>query len=189
MKKMKKNQLRWCVGVLLFAMVSPAFAFDSTHYMSSLNEILIIIQDVCIGLGLGLFLGGIFKLKRYGESRTFMSQQLTIGKPLGMIFSAVCLLTIKVALGTISQTLWGDSSPLAYPDQSDMAGKILKPLIATVRVLGVIGVIRGIILFSRAGGEQSQPGTVGKAFMHIIGGLLCMHVINVYNILNDILTF
>ena len=75
---------------------------------SNFKEILFIVNYVAIGSGFCLLLSAMFKLKRYGESRTMMSSQMSLSGPLFTLIAGVALLmlptTLEVLLGTIRST-------------------------------------------------------------------------------------
>lgn len=192
MKNIRNRLIKQLVAILALLMLSsPAWAlgYNNQHVLESLRWVAIITQDFCILAGVGFMLGGLFKMKRYGEMRTFMSHQLTLGKPLSMIIVGACLLAIPVAVKTIMLAIYGQVNPLPYPDAGSGSAEVIKPVIILVRLVGLFGLIRGIMLFTRIGGEQGQPGMLGKAMLHIIGGVLCIHIINTYNILKFMLGF
>lgn len=145
-----------------------------------------IIQIVAVLLGVVLLVGSLFQFKRYGEMRTFMSQQMTMAGPLGMLLASACLLSLPTFLGTSLLALWGDTSPLQYTGGTSGLGQLMPPILIFVRIVGLISIIRGVLLLSRAG-HQGQPGTLGKAFTHIIAGVMCMHILGVTGLLENIL--
>ncbi len=171
----------------MMLLTSPAWAVNSFHLTQSLMQVAVIAQDFGIIMGLGLFAGGLFKLKRYGEMRTMMSSQMTIAKPLFMMFSGIALICLPVMTATLLQAIWGTSSPLAYPVYSSYDFEsLMTPIIVFIRLVGVFGIIRGFILLSRAGNEQGQPGQVGKAILHLVGGIMCVHIIGVSQLIENI---
>jgi intracellular multiplication protein IcmC len=56
-----------------------------------------------------------------------------------------------------------------------------------VRIIGVGAIIRSIILISRSGSSGGQPGTLGKALILFMSGLLLIHIVGVYYLLEQIL--
>ncbi len=179
-----KNSLGF---LFLMGITSPVFAMDSSHLTEGLGTIATITQDFGVAMGVCLFITCLFKFKRYGEARTMMSYQHTAIKPLVMLFCSVCLMCLPLFMQTMLLALWGSSSPLAYPDFMDAnENAMMQPLIQFARLVGIMGVMRGLMLLSRAGGEQGQPGGVGKAVLHIIGGLLCVNIYTVYELLYDL---
>lgn len=174
---MKKQRI--LTFFLLFTFASPIFA-DSYNLMIAVRYTSIILQSIAIALGVSLLLAAFFKFKRYGEMRTFMSQQMSIAKPLGMMIAGVSLLCLPMVINTLRLAIFGVDSPLAYPAISGPEStQMIKPVIGLVRIVGVIGIMRGLTLVSRAGGEQAQPGTLGKAILHLVGGVMCLHITDV----------
>ena len=160
---------------------------DPTVLMKNLGYMGIIFQDVAILMGLGLFMSGVFRLKRYAEARTFMSHQMTIAGPLLMMIGGVFLLALPTTLRSALYNIWSTSNPLNYNGSNGTWGALIPPIIIFVRLLGVGAFMRGILLFSRSGSENSQHGTMSKAILHIIGGILCVHILGTLNLLKEIL--
>lgn len=149
----------------------------------------VIAQDVSIGIGIGLFLVGLFQLKRYGEARTFMSQQLTIAKPLMTMLGGMLLLILPTAIRTGLLALWGSGSVMAYHGPTNDFEALIPPIIMIVRLIGVGAFIRGCTLIARAGSEHAQQGTLSKGVLHIIGGLLCVNIMGTVALLETFFDF
>ena len=145
-----------------------------------------ILQTVSIMLGLGLFMGGLFQLKRYGEMRTFMSTQMTIAVPLSMMISGTALLALPTTIATALNAFWSTTSPLNYGGSGYGWDQYVPAVVMFVRVIGVGSFMRGLLLFSRTG-HQAQPGTLSKAMLHLVGGVLCIHIIGTVDLLKSIL--
>ncbi len=146
-----------------------------------------IMETVAVLIGVCLMIGGIFQLKRYGESRTMMSGQHSIAGPLVMLVSGAMLLILPSFIGAAVLALWGTSSPLTYGGDSSGYSSLVPPILLFVRVIGVGAFIRGIVLLSRTGSQQSQAGSLGKALMHILAGVLCVHILGTIDLLEQIL--
>lgn len=147
-----------------------------------------ILESISIILGLSITLGGIFQFKKYGETRTMMSAQHSAAGPLAMVIAGGALLTLPSFIGSALLTFWGNNiSPLNYSDSIGGYAALLPAILMFVRLIGVGSFIRGLVLLSRAGGHQAQPGTLAKAIIHIVGGILCLHVGATLNLLADIL--
>ena len=147
-----------------------------------------ILETVAVIMGVGLTLGGIFQLKKYGESRTMMSGQHSIAGPLMMLLAGAMLMILPTFIGSALLAFWGTASPLSVPGATSSSyGALETPIVIFVRVVGVGSFIRGIVLLSRTGGQQAQHGTLGKAIIHIFGGILCVHIIGTMDLLKQLL--
>ncbi len=148
-----------------------------------------ILQVIAIAIGLALFLGAFFKLKKYGEQRTMMSMQMTMAGPLLMIISGSALLILPTFIGTALLALWGNSNPLQYSGDTTGLGAFIPPILMFVRVIGVGSFIRGLVLLARSGDHQGQQGTMGKALIHILAGILCVNIVGTVDLLEALLGF
>lgn len=142
------------------------------HNLETLGGIL---QAIAIGIGVGLVLSGFFKLMRYGQMRSFMSQQMSLMGPMALIVSGVFMLSIPTTIHLFLSTVWTNTNPIRYQSSGASWDEIFVAIKMFVRVLGVIAIMRGILLLSRLG-SQGQPGTAGKAGMYIFGGILSVHI-------------
>lgn len=147
----------------------------------------IIIENIAIIMGVGFTLAGLFQLKKYGESRTMMSQQHSIAGPLLMLLAGAMLLILPTFVGSMLLAFWGTSSPLSYSGGPAGYSSLVPPVLMFVRIIGVIAFIRGIVLLARSGGQQSQQGTFGKAMIHIFAGILCVHILGTMDLLEQLL--
>ena len=161
---------------------------NPTVLLQNLGIIGNILQSIAILMGLSLFMTGIFKLKRYGEMRTMMSHQMTIAAPLLMLVGGVMLMSLPSMLHTVLLNFWSSNNPTAYTGGgTSQWEQIIPPIIVFVRIIGVCAFMRGIVLFSRAGGEQAQHGTMSRALLHLLGGTLCVNIVGTLGLLKVIL--
>ena len=156
--------------------------------VNNFNIISIILADAALFIGWLLFFTSIYKFKRYGEMRTMMSMHMNILGPLSVLIASIFLLMFPQFLGTLIITLWGKANlnPLPYTSSTTSYGQYIKPILMFVRIIGIVSIIRGILLLSRTGEQQSQPGQAGKAGLHILGGLLSVHIMYTIDLLKSI---
>lgn len=177
-------------ATLLLAVSNVAFADASDVMIRNFDYIARAMQAISIAMGLGLFLGGIFQLKRYGEMRTMMSAQMSLSGPLMMVVAGCALLILPTFIEVLMLSFWGTRSPLAYTGQGLGWRSYLPAIVLFVRIIGIGSIMRGIVLLSRAGHSgQTQPGTVSKAFVHLFGGVLAVNVVGTMHILRSLFGF
>ncbi len=125
--------------------------------------------------GMYLIFKGLLELKKYGESRTMMSQHHELKIPLGFIIAGTLLLYLPSTVYTGTQTVFAETNPIAYtPDQTNDWTNVIQAAYLVIQFLGTIAFIRGLIILSNLG--HAQQGTVGKGFAHILGGILCINL-------------
>lgn len=140
-----------------------------------------------ITAGIFLTLMAIMEFKKMGEQRSMMSQQHGAIKPTILLLCGAMLLILPSFIGTAMLAFWGHMSDLSYSTDLSGYGSLTPAVLAFVRLIGLGSFIRGIILLSRAGGQQSQHGMIGKALIHIFAGILCLHVVETLSLLGNIL--
>lgn len=144
-----------------------------------------IIQSCAVMIGIVLLVGAIFQLKKYGEMRSMMSGQMSLSGPLMMFVAASALLSLPFFINASLLAFEGYTNPMSL--SSDIATDWpIEPILIFVRVVGVASFVRGLVLLSRSGQHQGQPGNTGKAIIHMIAGVLCIHVIGSYELLKNI---
>jgi intracellular multiplication protein IcmC len=162
------------------------FAGHAVVMLHNIGVLANILNYIAILMGLGLFLGGMFKLKRYGEMRTFMSHQMTIWAPIAMIFSGVLLLLLPVTITTSLQAFFGSGQtlPLSYHGETTHNIDAYIPVVnGFIRLIGVGAIMRACMLFSKTGQVGGQPGVMAKALMHLFGGILCVHIVGTVDLM------
>lgn len=160
-------------------------AVSSAHMIDTLMQFSTIVQTVAIGVGLCLVVSGFYKLKKYGESRTFMSQQLSIWGPLVKIIAGVLLMAFPTVLATVVNMLWSTSSPVKYVDSGNPWDGVIRVILTLVRLIGVVAIFRSVMLFSKSGSSNGQTGLIGKGMVHLLGGLFCIHIYGAYQALKS----
>lgn len=147
----------------------------------------VILNSVSVLLGLSLTFGAFMALKKHGEQRTMMSGQGTLAGPLVMLVCGAILMILPKFTSAILLAFWGHRSDMSYTGGATGYSELVPPILIFVRVIGLGSFIRGVFMLSRTGGQQHQPGQIGKALMHIVAGVLCMHVMDTIDLLQDIL--
>ncbi|OGT48005.1 MAG: hypothetical protein A3E82_04395 [Gammaproteobacteria bacterium RIFCSPHIGHO2_12_FULL_38_11] len=161
--------------------------YEASILAQNFDTIAVTIQWIAILMGVCLTLGGLFQLKRLAESRTMMSSQHSAAGPLLMLIAGAMLMILPKVIGLALLSFFGKSSPMSYEGGPSGYNSLMHPILMFVRIIGVASFIRGILMIARAGGQQSQPGTVGKAIVHIFAGIMCVNIIGTLTILKDIL--
>jgi len=183
--------------VLLYA--NAAFAIHipiptpettAANMLHNLGSVAGILGAVSAILGVSLVLGGFFRLKLYGQMRgTFMAHQVTIAGPLVKILAGAIMLVLPTMLHTSMLAFWGNANPLhiATTDGTSPWSAYVPVVIMFVRLIGVGAFIRGIMMLPRTSGQGKQPGVMSKALLHMLGGLLCINVVQTHILLRSIL--
>ena len=144
-----------------------------------------IVNMISIGMGVFFILVGFFKLKRYGEMRTFMSQQMTILAPMMYLMVGSLLLYLPTTLHLFASMVWTNTNPM-QPSPKGGAFYFINAMYIFIRLLGVIGIIRGLAGLASAGG-QGQPGKITKSFLFILGGIMCLHISGTVDIIESLM--
>ena len=183
---------------LVFASL-PAWA-DSSSNIGNLPQILMnnlglisdIMQTVGILLGLGLFVGGMFQLKRYGEMRTMMSSQMSIAGPVMTLLAGVGLLCSPLFIGTLLVSFWGPTGTTDLPfdgDTSNGWAQYVPAVLMLVRLIGIYSFMRGFVMAAKTGSGHAQPGTTGKVLTMLLAGILCVHIMGTIELIESIFGF
>lgn len=164
-------------------------SFSPALLAKNMGIIARVLQSLSIGAGVALFLGGMFQFKRFAQTRTFMSHQMTVATPLMMIIAAVLFLMLPSFSGMLLHSFWGTTSPLRYSGGTSPYQQVIPPVLMFVRIIGVVAIMRGLMLLSRSGRIGGQPGTMGRCMIHLFTGILCMHIVGTTHLLRQIMGF
>ncbi len=146
-----------------------------------------IMNILSITMGILMTFMAINEFKKLGEQKSMMSQQHGAMKPMVLLLCGAMLLILPSFVGTAMLAFWGHTSDMSYSGDTSGYGSLAPAVLAFVRLIGLGSFIRGIVLLSRAGGQQSQPGAIGKALIHIFAGILCLHIVETMNLMGSIL--
>lgn len=141
-------------------------------------------------MGIAFILIGLFRLKKYGQQTVMMMAAANIGEPMIFLFVGVALTWLPSMLNSMTETLWGaqTSSILSY-NVSSMGvtwTSVVGPVMKIIQLIGLIAFVRGFALLTRLAG-QAQPGTLSKAFLHILGGTMAVNIYATIDVINQTL--
>ncbi len=154
------------------------------RFSREVPNLMSLVTAIAYVMGFFFVVKGLFELKRFGESRTMMSGEHHLGKPLTFIFVGAMLIYLPGVVNVSLGTFWGQSAnPYAWQtDSSGETSSISDAVFLIIQLVGTISFIRGLILLTQMGGGQQQ-GVFGRAMAHIIAGTLC---INLYGFLQAV---
>jgi len=47
----------------------------------------------------------------------------------------------------------------------------------------LIAILRGFLILTKVTGQGSQPGTISKGFIHMLGGVMAVHIVKTVEIM------
>jgi intracellular multiplication protein IcmC len=141
-------------------------------------------------MGIGVTLIGLFRLKKYGQQTVMMMSSANIGEPMIFIVTGALLFYLPSTMNMLVETVWGygtsgigsGDSPSVYPSWDEVIG----PVMRIMQIIGLVALIRGISMLTRLAG-QAQPGTIGKAFVHIIAGTMAINIYGTIDVIQNTL--
>jgi intracellular multiplication protein IcmC len=155
-------------------------------FQRNLGPLYHLIVAISYVLGIWFIADSIFRLKKYGQQRTMMSTNASLAKPVILLVIGLALLYFPAFVNISIESLWAygsSDSPLKYPIELSAWSGFVNPLIDSIRLFGLIAVVRGLVLLTRLANESPQPGSVGKGIMHIAAGTLAINIIGTINVI------
>ncbi len=155
------------------------------HLSNSYPDLWRLLTAFSYVMGFALALKALYNLKIYGEMRTMTSSQASMKTPLTYMLASTMLIFAPTAFSIVNYTFFGDDNPLSYTS-GGVGGFTQSSIIAVigvVQIIGLVAFVRGWLLVARAGEQGGQPGTVGKAMTHIIGGAFAINVVQVKDVI------
>ncbi len=169
-----------------WAAVGEDMAGMMRTFQSNLGPVYQLVVAISYVMGVWFIVDSIFRLKKYGQQRTMMSSQASMAKPIILFIIGLGLLYFPTFVNVSIQSIWVNSSSnsvLWWGSTGSTWSAFVNPLIDVVRLFGLIAVVRGLVILTRIAAESTQPGTTGKALMHIIAGTLAINIIGTINII------
>ena len=137
------------------------------------------ITAFCYILGILMFAKGLFRLRKMSDYRTMAYQPVDFVPVAVQLLIATAFIYAPNFLDIAAETIFNTSKPsiLAYTVDDSTTELWITALRTTLQVVGLISFFRGFYMLSKMGeGQAQQQGGSGKAFAHIVGGLLCYHM-------------
>lgn len=180
--------------LLLMPPVAQAISVTDLNSMlanldSSVPGVVQFIFGACYVMGIFFILRSVYKFKQHAQGMSQMSQEKSVVKPLIVLLVGVGFIWLPLLMDSLLASLWnyGTDSVVAYPEQSDPFVLITGPLINIIRVFGLIAIVRGWALLVKLGSEGHTEGVVGKAIIHMVGGILAWNVVGFWSVIQNTL--
>ena len=162
---------------------------DPNVVITNFNYIAMVMGDFGIVAGLCFAVVSFNQFKKHGESRSHGGGQGGIAQPVWSLMAAVMLLFLPIIITSVGYIFFQTDSDLAYQGGNTGTDAWTYVVIVFTRLIGIGAMIRGIILLSRIGGQNTQPGIVGRALIHLFGGVLCVHILGTISFVEQLLGF
>lgn len=140
-------------------------------------------------VGMALCISAIYTLKKFGHRTAFMHVQVGVIGPMVQFFIGVALIYSPTLFKIINQTLF--ETPVTSSEFSGFAQAastqfrlvyIIREISAIIQLIGIFAFLRGWLILTKVGKQGTQPGTVTKGIVHLIGGILAINIITTVNI-------
>lgn len=131
-------------------------------------------------VGLGLIFAGISGLKKLGNRTAFMNADSGVVGPLAKMIIGALLIFFPNFLEVLNKTLFNNTaienaSALLYQGSPSYITH-LRPIIIIIQFIGMVAILRGFLILTKATGQGAQPGTISKGFVHILGGVMAVNI-------------
>jgi intracellular multiplication protein IcmC len=164
----------------------------------SLLQIQKLVSGAAYLIGVMFLIKGIMALKHAGEGKSHMSQGHTMKEPILYLISGAMLLYLPTAMDVILQTVYGSDEILSYNELQGgnpiidvlfgSSGLFGGGLVIFIQLIGLIAFVRGWVMLAKSASQQGgHQGGLGKAAMHIFGGILAINIVQTINIINNTL--
>ncbi len=182
------------VIALLAMMPVAAYAATSTDDITTwmrnlethLPAVLKLLVAASYVMGVCFIVMAIMKLKMFGQSSMYAAQQHSILGPLVYFGVGAMLIYFPSLIDVAIWTFWdyGADYVMGRSVSINSWDGLLQPVVAIVRIIGYISFLRGMLLLARFGQQSAQPGTLGKAIFHLVGGILAVNVLGAWDIVS-----
>lgn len=160
-----------------------------SYAFTSLRTLLVAFSYV---VGAGMVAKGLMMYRQLANQTMSSAQRGELAGPMVWIVIGCILVYFPATLQSTLTTVFGSgemsaaSELIGYGTVSGVERwrEISEVIVMYVRLVGYIAFIRGWIILSKMGHSGTQPGSIGKGVIHIIGGILLVNVIDTVNLLS-----
>lgn len=165
---------------LLATLSSASVAENIVNSMAGSSEFVISLYYV---VGLAMIFAGVNQLKKLGNRTAFMNADSGVVGPVVRMSIGAILIFLPSFFEVLNNTFWGNPafaaiSDIQWPqDSADSLSVAMKPVIVIIQFIGLVAMLRGFLILSKATGQGAQPGTISKGFVHVFGGILAVNIV------------
>lgn len=172
----------WILSLSLLATSSQAnvVANSIVAAMDGSSEFMLSLFYV---VGLAMMFSGVGLLKKLGNRTAFMNSDSGVTGPLARLGIGAILIFLPSFLTVVNNSIFGNpnlipATGLAYGNSASTGFlAALRPIIMIIQFIGMVAMLRGFLILSKATGQGAQPGTISKGAVHIVGGILAVNVV------------
>lgn len=171
-------------------MAEPTFTDLLAHLVSNFGPIERMIAGAMYLVGFVMIFRGIYALKQYGELRTMMSVNADMKTPIILFVVGSVLIFYPSTINMALTSVFGSNNILAYTPNAKWSSESNETFLyvgIVLRIIGYVGFFRGWLLLTHLGSQGSPPGTLGKALVHIVGGILLVNIFATWHIVETTL--
>lgn len=183
-------------------MSMSSFSLDTaiTNLSNSFDSLVTLVVAVSYVTGLALVVRGVMMYRQLANQTMASAQRGEFAGPLVFIVVGAILVYFPSTLNTSLNTLFVGVDQNSLSEASQMIGyqslagvehwqEIADVVVKYVKLVGLIAFVRGWIILSKMGHSGSQPGSVGKGIIHIIGGVLLINIVDTFRMLANTLGY
>ncbi len=186
-----------CVSGLFYTHSAYAISFEPSgstdvstmliNLSKDIPNLMRLVTALAYVMGFFFIIKGVMELKAFGESRSMMSHEHHLSKPLMYLFVGALLIYLPASVESGLNTFWTSPNPYGYlgNESADNWTDLTNSVFMVIQLVGTIAFIRGLIILTTVGGHGGQPNSFAKAITYIIAGVLC---INLYQFLQAVFT-
>lgn len=192
----------------------PVFAADLQDILENVRAVVHPLMGLVIIIsyvaGIGMIFKGLGMLKAFGMPLTQASRPGEVAGPLVYICVGAILIYVPTATDIVSSTIFqgapgfasifGSGNQLNLQSMGKASDKLLgyapvsvegqwadmiDTIVLYVQFIGFIAFIRGWFIIAHSGQPGTQPGSISKGIVHIIGGILAVNFIPLVHIIHN----
>lgn len=174
---------------------SAAFSLDTaiTNLKETFVQLRTLTGALSYVIGVALVVRGLMMYKIFGSQTMASAQKGEFAGPLVFIIVGAILIYYPSTLDTSLKTLFGTTAlkptnqlmNYASLEKTEQWRDLSDVIVKYIYLIGLIAFIRGWVILSKMGHSGSQPGSIGKGIIHIVGGVLLINIVATVNILAE----
>jgi intracellular multiplication protein IcmC len=196
--------------IMLPAVAQAAFIEkDLQDIMENLKKVLtpamLLLLSISFIIGLIFMLKGLLLLKGFAQPLTQASKPGELAGPMVYLFVGAVLIYIPTSTDVLTSTVFGSGSSSIFSGSArsvDLAkmgrasdqllgyapvsvegqwATMIDTIVLYMEFIGFLAFLRGWLMIAHSGQPGTQPGSISKGIVHIVGGILAINFLPLVN--------
>ncbi len=184
--------------------------YDLQTILTNVSNIIVpltaMVLMISFASGIYMIFHALTEMKKFGTVSMGQAQPGELSGPLMQLIIGAVLIYLPTSTDTMMNSIFSTSASifgsgsinyqnlgtgstlLGYAGGDSFSqqwASLANTLVLYIQFIGLLSMIKGWFILSKAGGQGAQPGSVARGFTHVIGGVIAMNFIGAVNVISN----